>query len=226
MKAQSRHDDLIALLYGDPAVNCPMDIVNHLGMIDGEDGSTLPLFRRCLTTGTEEAREAVRKHLTSKLATLQDAYDDEETGAVAEDRWDQSCEEMFAPTVTNDVCRIWNTANVIMESGCALSLFEVLYNISYMESLVPEARPSHHGNPMDDSYWRGIAAITVSRCTTAYPLSLDASQFSGYITWAGNHSDISAVIDIARERRTFDRTVLEAVLNTQDRSSPVRGGVL
>jgi hypothetical protein len=230
------HNEVMGLLYGTPARNYLPDIISILSNIEGLDEDTLPLLVRLLTTGSQNAREDVRKAFVATAASFQTAFDEaEHTHGQGdwneyEDRWDRFLDGYERPFIRNRLLEVWNAANVIDETGSNVIIRDIISGMDKLAILLKSVNPDCDDAASTDRYWRGLAAIAVSRdglphLTEKGWVKLDVAV-PGFIEWAGNHEDIATVIDVARERDSFDRGLLEGILVEQGDKTALSSGVL
>lgn len=206
------------LLYGAPTHSKSQ----YVAILNDDEANTLPVFLRCLTTGTEEARELAEEILT-------DIFDDMHKAKSAFEQtlqWEDRCRDAFHPHAVRQVLCGWNAMNVLSEideldeesSGDIIDLIEG--NREDYAVLVPALA----GYPVTDEYWRGVAAFAA---TCILPGQDSASDINGYLELTGTHPDLRRVIHLARERNTVNADELKAIMQEQDATASVlTSGVL
>lgn len=229
------HNDVMVLLYGHPSSKCPPEATSILSNIDGLDEAVLPLLKRLLTTGSARAREDARNAFLVIVTKFQTAYDESEYSAddnrdEQEDRWERFLDGYENPVIRNSLLRVWNASNVIDEAGSNAVPKEIISGMGMFSVLLKSVKPDYDEGASNDYYWRGLAATAIvgdgmPSFTENDWVKMDVTV-PGFIEWAGNHEDITTVIDVARERDSFDRDLLEGIIAERGEKTALSSGVL
>lgn len=232
----SSYSEVMELLSGKPAREYLPDIISILGNIEGLDEGTLPLLTRLLTTGSENARKEARKAFLGIVHSFQAAYEQAESdhGNMSmeeeDSRWEHFLDGYEHPVIRNNLLGVWNAANVNDESGSGMSAEEVIAGMRSVPFYVEEVDPDVDTLAGSDTYWRGMAAVAISRYSNHALVTMDrmiaGETIPAFISWAGNHDEVTKVIDIARERGTFDRRTLEGILEERHEKTALSSGFL
>jgi hypothetical protein len=231
------HNEVMELLYGKPARKYLPDIISILSNIEGLHDENLPLLKRLLTSGSAKARQEVRDVFLHTATNFQMAYDSVEKGNWSdyakddeESQWERFLDGHEHPVIQNKLLGVWNAANVVDETGTDVTVRDTIAGMGTMPFIVEEIDPDHDKNADSDPYWRGLAAVAISRHGNPSIVTMDREVLSdtvtGFIEWAGTHDDITKVIDVARERGSFDRRLLEEILAEQGEKTALSSGVL
>jgi hypothetical protein len=225
------------LLYGKPARKYLPDIISILSNIAGLHDDNLPLLLRLLTSGSAKAREEVRDVFLHTATNFQMAYDSMEHGQWSdhakddeESQWERFLDGHEHPVIQNKLLGAWNAVNVMEEAGSNIILKDTISGMSKLGILLKSVNPDRDAAASTDRYWRGLAAVAVSRDGLPHLIEKDWLELDvtvpGFIEWAGNHEDITKIIDVARERGSFDRDLLEGILAERCEKAALSSGVL
>lgn len=220
-QTKAQLSELVRLLYIDEngVINAPEHTSRLLAMMHDDHDATLPLFTRLLTTGTDTAREitvGVIRAMLNEIANSQLPGSEYDVVVSEEDRY------LWFPYSHTKALQVWNAINVLDESGEPSDDGEVLAQINVLRYYYDALNPEINHFPMTDEYWRGVTAVAA-----AVVEPMVNSDLPAYIAWAGSHSDIKRVMDVAHERNTFNVDTLVAVIEVQDLNAPVlREGTL
>lgn len=202
--------NLLFLLYGmlDRQIALDSKKAKALEAMHQRDERTLATLERLLTTGSESAKKEVAVVVQRIISIL---------------RIDRSFEKDAVPAdFRTNMLRIWNSANVHNESGTTNPLDNLFEDLVELEAIIPELDESN-GNADRDSYWRGESALAITRVLIDPEDTERRSQVQTFVEWAGNHPDIRSVIDLAIDRQSIDRELLDPILSGY---SPLRNGQL
>lgn len=209
-------DHLGTLIYGGHVTMINAKIIENL---DENDKTAVPLLINLLTTGSEDTRS----HARNALATaLYDLVSWQGTAAYS-GPWTNQSLDPWAQDIKHKTISAWNAMSVIEETGSAETPKEVA---NAMEKLDFFLHPlSTRGDRSDfPDYWRGLAAAALSNVEPTEGNRRDAFQFP---VWAGNHEDISGVIEIAKERQSFNISTITGIMEMQGSAvAPLRRGTL
>lgn len=212
---------LARLLYIDAygTINAPENAARVLGMMHRDNETTLPLFTRLLTTGTDTARDITSTVIRSMISEVIHAQIRRSPHDVVVSDEDNGS---WFPYSHVQVLRAWNTMNVLEEAGEPSDDGEVIHQVAVLQDYYDALNPAANGFPSSDEYWRGVAAVAAA---VVEPMT--NSDLPDYIAWAGSHPDIKRAMDVAYERNTFNVDTLVAVIEVQDLNAPVlREGTL
>ena len=216
-------DEFATLLYGSADL-APEDTARCLAIIDADHKDTIPVFDRCLSSGTSAAREVTADFLREVFAEIKGSV---EHGPEIDSEWEHVTlydAKLWYPHSAAQALQIWNTVNVLQESGSSHDMEDTFTEINNMSIVYYEMDPKTAGYPLTDEYWRGRAAVAL---TGIYPDGRERRDLTPFISWAGEHKDIARVIDTAKERNTINIEVLAGVLEQQRSiSSPLTQGTL
>lgn len=205
---------VVGSLYQSPA-KPERHTVASLRAVHEDYAANIPLFHRVLTTGTPTAQHYSREIIRGILNAMWEAKNPQD------DDDPEDFAHAFYPMSTMNVYRVWNTINVRTEAGKTDDGWDDIYNQSIMETFNEYLEASVNGNPERDVFWRGLAAMGLSK---AYPAEEDALAF---IEWAGSHEDIAAVIILSKQRDTINVNTLKGVMNESSNTLvPLRDGSL
>lgn len=131
--------------------------------------------------------------------------------------WEQACSEV--DDYDEQMRLAWNFCNVAQETGIgSVADCEMFIHLAVdrFKSVLPLLKP--------DEYWRGVAAAYLT-AENPYRGNISHADES-FIDWAGSYEDISAVIFLARERRTTDVDTLRYLLEENGNHSAIGRGTL
>lgn len=195
------------------------DAEKCLELLQEKDDGVLPLAWELLTTGNSDGRKLVAGKLAENMLSIAESYEKNPA------KWRRTTfkNRFLAP----ELAKVWSIANVCEELGMSLdiddkkSFYQVygpISNYHYVlhQGMYPKAA-------VEPDYWRGFIALFHVKSERPY---IDIENAEPFMTWAGKHENLRAVVDVARERETLDVNTLSGVLEDQNPSSPVRDGVL
>lgn len=232
---KGRVEDVAALLiqHGKTSMDSP-DMAMYLRYLDDDNETTLPLFKRLLSTGEPEAQGVVARFLNETLEAIKEAGNDsydpfDEDGEDYEEHWNwhDNCPEVWFPTSSHAALRLWNAVTVMNESGYTGDKNDIYYAISEMEMSLPEMDPRDNKESLTNRYWRGTVALAVGGMNIKREDSENRERIPEFISWAGRHDDIATVIRTVQERKTIDTQMLEEIIAEKYSTvAAVREGVL
>lgn len=212
------HLELITLLN---ATNQSDEYARALRIIEQDHQDTIPLFIRCLTTGSDQAMEQIAHHVHELIEDINRNYAD----GVKTD-YNQG---LRYPRSTSNTLWIWNSANVIDECGVSYvdGNDDIITKTSMVESLYPLLRREHLKFPQEDAHWRGLAVMALTGLWRTQVGRVELHLLHPYLKWAGAHHDIASVIHVTNERGTYCVSTLTGVLDERARTaSGLAQGVL
>jgi hypothetical protein len=187
--------------------------------LDENDKTATPLLVNLLTTGSEGTRSQTRMVLAK---TLYDLVTWQGTAAYS-GPWTNQNYDPWAQDIKHKAISAWHAMSVIEETGRVDTPEEVAKAMEQIDWFLHPL--STRGDRSDfPTYWRGLAAAALINVEPTDRNRRDAFQFP---VWAGNHEDISGVIDIAEERKTFNISTITGIMEMQERAvAPLRQGTL
>jgi hypothetical protein len=212
------------------------DLEMYLRYVDDDNPKTIPLFKKLLTTGSHQAQQEVASYIHELLDDIKGAgdggssYDEDENG---EDddyddhwNWTDRCPHAWYPSSAHSALRIWNTFAVMDESGISGNRYDIIYSVSELGTMWNDLDPMMNPEATTSKFWRGAVAAAIA----TQDGDSDREQWEHvkeFVDWAGRHTDIAAVINTAKERRTFHKETLEQLIEEKKHTTPaVREGVL
>jgi hypothetical protein len=208
------------------------DLVMYLHYIEENSSKTLPILKRCLTTGNDEAQEITKSLIHMMLDTIKENIDSSGGEDGSEDdeygdqfSWADNCPEVWYPFAAANALCFWNTSNVMEEIGTSEDNVTISYKVRDLADNL--STTDDERSPTTDKYWRGMAAFTLTGIETPR-LHADARQeLKSFIPWAGKHEEIAAVTRVVRERGIFDQDTINQIIESQKDISPaVSSGTL
>jgi hypothetical protein len=204
------------LIYGGHVTMINAKIIERL---DESDKTATPLLVNLLTTGSEDTRSQVRMALAT---ALYDLVTWQGTAAYS-GPWTNQNYDPWAQNIKHKAISAWHAMSVIEETGRVDTPEEVAKAMEQIDWFLHPL--STRGDRSDfPTYWRGVAAAALSNVEPTDKNRKDAFQFP---VWAGNHEDVARVIEIAKERQTFNIPTITEIMGMQDEAAtPLRQGTL
>lgn len=179
-----------------------------LVLVGADHADTLPIFKRCLATGTEQARREARRFVCALMNGIHKSAE----------------HEPLYPQTPANLLWVWNGVNVLNEMGITYvdEDYDIFTKSSYLEGYYPNLEREALGYPLSDEYWRGIAAMTLTG------LRPDPEEdVLGYVMWAGAQADVAKAINTAKDRNTLNVETLTGIIAQQDTTKPpLNSGIL
>ena len=192
--------DLIVPLYASSKVP-PVEVFESFFTRTSVDQpQTASIVIRLLSTGSMQARLTITPRILDHVEHFQSHYEPEQ-----------------GLNLTILILELWNIIEVTEEVSRVLPLDDDDYAGTYFINDRP-------GELLQDDYWRGNVAMNI--VVTACDMDPDISS-RAFVRYAGNHSDIGAVVRTAIERETLDVDTISFVLAESSSSALALGsGVL
>jgi len=195
--------ELTELIYG----QTDHENSRYISMLHKDHQDSIPLFIRCLTTGSDDAKTSARVAVEEIIERLREAYADCE---YPEDIWIYDGHKLWHPHSTIQVLSVWNVLNVLNEIGEEV---EEETEVTEKGKDYLERVPSLVDSAFEDYFWRGVTALELSGVEPT------RNNLEEYIEFAGNHADVSRVIEISRTRGMSNAKELRAILQQQDETT-------
>ena len=240
-KPQSKFNEVIDLIRDYEGSMDDPDLAMYLRYIDDDNSTTLDLFKRCLTTGSPEARHHAKAYVHEMISDIKEAADSSGSGFKDEadgygdfefeydDHWNwvDNCQDSWFPRSSHNMLRLWNAYNVMDETGEGEKRTDTLYDITELGVTLSELDPENNRLSLTDGFWRAAAAVSLSRIDIAPTDRQECENLKDFIPWAGSHPDIAMVISTVAERQTVHKETLEEIIaEKQQTSAAVSEGVL
>jgi hypothetical protein len=233
-----RHAEFLRLIHGGSAAGFDPEYLSIIDIIVGYHPDNLAVMTRHLTTGSDNARDAVREYLLKVISTLQLAHDEAENQLMGEDmtleeyeddrdeRWNWAVAEHEHPVLQNGVRRVWHTAEVLEEIGLPLDVNHVYRRASNVLPFGIASTAESLNGSSSDQYWRGVAAASITATMGMVNIRQEAGDVHSFIAWAGAQRDIGRGIRTAHERGTLKVETLQGLLAEQEGKTALAAGVL
>ena len=210
---------LIGTIYGTASDDFdPRQVKECLKLLRKDNRAAVLLIKRLTHTGSATAREMVAAKLRSVFSEIEDARSHQET----DEYWRYRCEHAWSPVLGRDLRGKWNVGNVIEETGGDHDKDELASSVAQTAHTLSASEYPMTINPDTNAYWRGLAALSLSKVfyRTDKNLRQRAQAKARYdydgiinefVDWAGEHSDITSVIETAKKKRTIEVSRLQHV---------------
>lgn len=185
------------------------------------DTSLGELSRRLLSSGTRTGQRLVADSLSFYVGRLAEHL--HSTGKTS-----ASTSAYSGSLIHGEISRKWNYGNIREEAGLDPNNItdEDIEHLKYAHSMT-SAGPSQYDDVAEEdhytmpkvieTHWRGVSALSL--CFDFQDESEEAddawASFDDFITWAGNHDDIGAVIRVAKKHRTIFPEKLEHLMEAE-----------
>jgi hypothetical protein len=145
--------------------------------------------------------------------------------------WKDHCEDILAPYFSAETSRLWHALAVADESGYEWSDIEEVAKWTRSTQSLTEVNWNDVDLPQDESYWRGMTALTLVQLHTGKEIFYTdkdlIKQVPGFVELAGTHSDLSRIMAIAVPRFLIDADAIRDIMAQQNTTpSAVGSGVL
>jgi hypothetical protein len=199
------------------------NVDDALDVIHEEEEDILPYAAELMTTGTNTAQEMVKESFTSIVNSFSQAVIERDTHS----DWDEMLPS--AAHIKSMLTMAWHTGNVLEESDLPNTMAdqrraEVSCGfINTMRRFIGYAEEDM--KPVDEVYWRGIAALAVTETVEMYSQTLP-EHGREFIDWAGNQEDLTPVFRIVRQRGVLHPETIEGILKQTGIEQSLRDGLL
>ena len=179
--------------------------VNVFHLIEADSEATLRAFKRCLTTGSDQARKETVRFIRATVETIKRVQ--------ASTSMNPDDSGLWYPHSVSNLLWVWNSLNVLDECGIEYvdEDNDILIATNLTEGIYPQIHRESLNAPVTDEHWRGLAALSLVRYR--FDLTLDdANHVSSYIAWAGAHPDIVSAMDVTASRKTLNVGTLTGII--------------
>jgi hypothetical protein len=192
-------------------------IIAALVLVQDDEPRAIGLIRKVLTTGSAQAREESREELRNMLGEVTDSY-------VKNGKdWKNDCGHITGPRMIEELMHTWSVYQIQAEYPTGDSSYALARKTSWALHSIGAAQLGLTEYPVNYESWRGIAALAISGASNEIK---DKRALTLFARYAGNHPDLKAVLDIARERNTIDVEMIEQVIKQSGTNDPLRRGTL
>lgn len=211
---------LIGTIYGEaPDDFNPRDAKENLKLLRKDNRAAVLLLKRLTHTGSATAREMVAARLRDVFSDMVEARSHQET----DEYWRYRCEHAWHPRLSRDLRGKWNVGNVIEEIGSDPDRNELASSVAQSAHNLSSSEYPMTINPDTNEYWRGLAALSLSKVFYKADKALRAraqakarydydGTINEFVEWAGAHEDIATLIETAKKRRTISVLRLQGVV--------------
>lgn len=192
-------------------------IIAALVLVQDDEPRAIELIRKVLTTGSAKAREESREELRSMLGEITDSY-------VKNGKdWKTDCLHITGPRMIEELMHTWNIYQLEDLYPTGDSHYASARKMGWALHAIALEQLGLIEYPINFENWRGVAALAASGASNSVH---DKSELTTFVRYTGNHPDLKAVLDIARERDTIDVDLIDAVIKQSGSSDPLRRGAL
>lgn len=199
------------------------NVDDALDVIHEEEANVLSYAAELMTTGTDTSREMVKESFTSIVNSTARAVIERDTDS----DWD-----VMLPSgahVKSMLTMAWNIGNVLEESDLPNSKVDqqraevVCGFINTMRRFIGYAEEDM--KPVDNVYWRGIAALAVTETVEMFSQTLP-EHGREFIDWAGHQENLAPVFRVVRQRGVLHPETIEGILKQTGIEKSLRDGLL
>lgn len=186
------------------------EMLDSLKLLRKDSSATVPLMKRLISVGTPQARKLVASVVRRNCHFITEARKWEDRDPY----WRNRVELVWNPNSAPELLRRWVLGNILDETG---GVYEDALLIAGVDAAAHGMTTSGFPSALKkgtESYWRGLSALYLSKVVYRNDKELRAraqskarydyyAQVDEFIEWAGNHENINAVIDTAKEHKTI-----------------------
>lgn len=175
-----------------------------LEVLHDDDPTVIPLMLRLIRSGHITARQEVRRYIDFTVNQVAQGM----TYMKVNHDWRDGCRYRFSPHSKHSLLSTWHFNQLRAEvdpTGAMNFNKPVTSAMTHMHKLV-----SSDPEDFSDAHWRGLAATAI-----VVQDSWDASRFTPFVTYAGDHDDTARIVLLAIERSTIDPNYIEELLKAQ-----------
>jgi hypothetical protein len=199
------------------------NVDDALDVIHEEEGDVLTYAAELMTTGTGTGQEMVKDSFTSIVNSTAQAVIERDTHS----DWDEMLPS--GAHIKSTLVMAWNIGNVLEESDLPNSRVdqqraEVACGfINTMRRFIGYAEEDM--KPVDEVYWRGIAALAVTETVEMFSQTLP-EHGREFIDWAGHQENLSPIFRVVRERGVLHPETIEGIIKQTGIEKSLRDGLL
>lgn len=188
-----------------------------LVLVQDDEPQAIDLIEKVVTTGSDRARRESRAEVRSILGEIAEAYTKKGSS------WKEDCGHIIGPRMIEELMHTWNIFEMESIYPTGSSHFASARKMGWALQAVGPGELGLTTYPVNYESWRGLAALAASGASNSVH---DRSELLRFVVYAGKHSDIKAVLDVARDRETIDADLIEGVIRQSGSSNALKKGAL
>lgn len=199
------------------------NVDDALDVIHEEEDDVLAYAAELMTTGTSTAQEMTKESFAGIVNSTAQAVSERDT----DPDWDSMLPS--GAHIKSTLVMVWSIGNVLEESDLPNTTVDqrraevVAGFINTMRRFIGYAEEDM--KPVDDVYWRGVAALAVTETVEVYSQTLP-EHGREFIDWAGNQEDLAPVFRIVRQRGVLHPETIEGIMKQSGIEQSLRDGLL
>lgn len=194
------------------------DIVLALTVFQDVEPESVELMEHHLSTGSREFRDETADHVRGVLETIHYTYT-----TIGKD-WRLHCQFSIGHHFIEDMMHLWSYHHVSSYRQFSISSLEAGRTMRQvtkgLDLISPESFVEY---PVNYEDWTGVASLV---CTGVDLDALEDQQIVDFISYAGTHQSLAAVIDTSADRRIVDPETIEGLISQKEIMSLMRTGAL
>lgn len=221
-------DLLLAIYHNDRNLTIPRRREKVMSFMQENHPDLLHTLNTLLAKNDKGGSSSVRTHLVESLKLLDDQMAITDETDVLKLSYMEAYNSGFEETLV----RAWAIGSVRGEyfEGITATLYDVDFQdgLQGMRLMIYGNNEDKHPNrEKDTDYWRGVTALYIMNSDSWFEEEDERRDAHEFIEWAGKQENISLVINLGKERGTFNVSALSSIMDQHDETVPaIRSGVL
>lgn len=198
-----------------------------LNLWQEDSPDTLPLVHKYLSSDNPNVHAYMDGYIGSVIVGVIDEMKDPRFLR----EWREQKHESWSAGFRSDISRRWHALTVSEDTGYEWDDTEQYAEWIKSTQTLIETNHNDVNLPKTDSYWRGMASLTLVQLINDHEIFWDEkdviAHVPGFIELTGNHPDLKVIMDVAVPRNLIDADAINSILRQQGEGAAAVGdGVL